>query len=159
MLVARSLSCSAVGGTSCLLLVPWHPCRLMMSGLAPPPNQVPLRPHYSHFYLLHAAAVHHLMMLDSALDGAAQAELSSLSGFTSNPSALWKLSSIYFSIPLLFMTLYCQLRSPVLTYYRVASRSDCWLIFLFVLSFLRCHSITVSFQVCVQRRLISIGGH
>lgn len=36
----------------------------------PPTNQVPLRPHYSHFYLLHAAAVHHLMMLDPASDGA-----------------------------------------------------------------------------------------
>lgn len=74
-----SLSCSAVGGTSCLVLVSWHPYRLVMSGVDPP-NQVPFRPHYSHFYLLHIAAVHHLMMLDPATDGARQAGSCSLSG-------------------------------------------------------------------------------
>lgn len=65
-----SLSCNAVGSTSSLVLVSWHRNRLVMSGVVPPTNQVPLRPHYSHFYLLHAAAVHHLMMLDPASDGA-----------------------------------------------------------------------------------------
>lgn len=50
-----------------------------MSGVVPP-NQVPLRPHYSHFYLLHTAAVHHLMMLDPATVGAMQAELHCLAG-------------------------------------------------------------------------------
>lgn len=96
-----SLSCSAVGGTSCRVLVSWHPCRLVMSGVVPP-NQVPLRPHYSHFYLLHIAAVHHLMMLDPATDGAKQAGSCSLSGSTSNWAFL-KLNSItlkcYVSIP------------------------------------------------------------
>ena len=61
-----------------------------MSGVVPP-NQVPLRPHYSHFYLLHTAAVHHLMMLDPATNGARRTGSCSLSGFTSNQTIFFPL--------------------------------------------------------------------
>lgn len=74
------------------MLVSWHPYRLIMSGVVPP-NQVPLRPHYSHFYLLHTAAVHHLMKLDPATDGARRAGTGSLSGYTSNQAIFCLLKS------------------------------------------------------------------
>lgn len=62
-----------------------------MSEVLPPSIQVPLCPHYSHFYLLHTAAVHHLMMLDPVRQterqsGAARS-LASLQ--TRSLSALW----------------------------------------------------------------------
>lgn len=57
-----------------------------------PPNQVPLGPHYSHFYLLHTAAVDHLIMLDPATDRASQAGSCSFYSYTSNKAifCLWK---------------------------------------------------------------------
>lgn len=100
-LPTSSLSCSTVGGTSCLLLVSWHPYRPIMSRVIPP-NQVPLRPHYSHFYLLHTAAVHHLMMLDPATDGATQAGSCSLSGCTSNQAPFLNSRTLKCYVSILF---------------------------------------------------------
>lgn len=80
-----------------------------MSGVVPP-NQVPLRPHYSHFYLLHTAAVHHLMMLDPATVGAMEAEQHCLARLqTKSFPAFWNGISLFLQFrfnlffPLLFL--------------------------------------------------------
>lgn len=105
--------------TSCLVLVSWHLYRLVMSGVVPP-NQVPLGPHYSHFYLLHTAAVDHLIMLDPATDRASQAGSCSFYSYTSNQAifCLWKWN---------FITLKCS----------VSTSCFHWLVFLFVFCRLR----------------------
>lgn len=139
-LPTSSLSCSTVGGTSCLLLVSWHPYRPIMSRVVPP-NQVPLRPHYSHFYLLHTAAVHHLMMLDPATAGARRAGSCSLSGCTSNqaPLRLLKLNSI--TLKCYVSILFCQVRIFTLAYFLVPSLCR------FPLEYMLSHTTTSSASV------------